>query len=141
MKKKIKKIGIGVNIFIFNKKGKILLGKRKSLVGKGEWCLPGGKLEFGEKLRAGAIRETYEETGIKLSTIEFVNVTNDPRKTLKEHYVHFNFEAKSSQKPILMEPDSFSEWKWFYLNDLPLPIFYGHKKMISGFKKKEILSD
>lgn len=141
MKKKIKKIGVGVNVFIFNKEGKILLGKRKGLVGNNEWCLPGGKLEFGEKLTEGAIRETYEETGIKISAIKFINVTNDPRKLLKEHYIHFNFKTKSSRQPKLMEPNSFSAWGWFYLNDLPSPIFYGHKKLISGFKKNQIITD
>jgi 8-oxo-dGTP diphosphatase len=50
-------------------------------------CLPGGHLEDGESVVAGAIRETAEETGIELleSNLEFVHVMHrrhghdDPR--------------------------------------------------------------
>jgi ADP-ribose pyrophosphatase YjhB (NUDIX family) len=41
---------------------KILLVKQQ--VGKRAWSLPGGRLEHGESLEQGVIREIYEETGI-----------------------------------------------------------------------------
>jgi ADP-ribose pyrophosphatase YjhB (NUDIX family) len=41
---------------------KILLVKQQ--VGKRAWSLPGGRLEHGESLEQGVIREIYEETGL-----------------------------------------------------------------------------
>lgn len=38
---------------------------------KGMWNLIGGKVEAGETLLAGAARETYEETGVKLPEQRF----------------------------------------------------------------------
>ena len=39
------KVGIGVMVF---KDGKVLMGKRKSSHGEGEWAWPGGHLEYME---------------------------------------------------------------------------------------------
>lgn len=52
-----KKIGVGIGIMIL-RDGKILLGHRHEdpkkasslLQGQGTWTMPGGKLDFGEKL-------------------------------------------------------------------------------------------
>uniref|UniRef100_A0A7R9U976 Nudix hydrolase domain-containing protein n=1 Tax=Pinguiococcus pyrenoidosus TaxID=172671 RepID=A0A7R9U976_9STRA len=41
-----------------------LLVKRGKPPGVGLWSLPGGKLELGEETLAGALRETFEETGL-----------------------------------------------------------------------------
>ena len=44
---------------------------------RGFWSTPGGHLDFGETPEACAARETREETGISVSNIEFVAITND----------------------------------------------------------------
>ena len=58
-----KSIGTGFGV-ILEKDGEILLGKRhldpdkadSAFRSAGEWCLPGGKLDWGESLEDGAIR-------------------------------------------------------------------------------------
>ena len=53
----------GSAIIIRNEKGEILLQERTD---RNEWGLPGGCQDLGENLRDTAVREAYEETGIKL---------------------------------------------------------------------------
>ena len=47
--------------------GHVLVVKRGAEPGKGLWALPGGFVNQQEKLRAAAIRELVEETGIRLA--------------------------------------------------------------------------
>jgi len=50
------------------KKGKILLYQRP----KGYWYFPGGGVENGETLEKAAVRETLEETGMKIKLQKFL---------------------------------------------------------------------
>ena len=57
-------IQTGSAIIIRNENKEILLQERTD---RNMWGLPGGCQELGEDLRETAIREAYEETGIKLN--------------------------------------------------------------------------
>ena len=57
-------IQTGSAIIIRNNNGQILLQERTD---RNKWGLPGGCQELGEDLKETAIREAYEETGIKLN--------------------------------------------------------------------------
>ena len=54
-------IRLSPNGAIFDEKGEVLLQRR---VDNGYWGLPGGKVDIGESLSQGAIREVLEETGL-----------------------------------------------------------------------------
>ncbi len=71
------------------KDGKVLLVKHRKL---GVWLNPGGHVEEGETPPEAAIRETLEETGIRVSLID-VDKKNDYIVTK---------ETKEVQKPFLI---------------------------------------
>ncbi|HHH80313.1 MAG TPA: NUDIX hydrolase, partial [Thermoplasmatales archaeon] len=48
---------------IVTKNNEILLIKRKNNPFKGRWSLPGGFVNYGEKVEDAVIREVKEETG------------------------------------------------------------------------------
>ena len=73
-------IQTGSAIIIRNPNGQILLQERTD---RNKWGLPGGCQELGEDLRVTAVREAYEETGIKLdpSMIELIDtLSGESRK-------------------------------------------------------------
>lgn len=52
----------------------VLLIQRGKAPRKGEWSIPGGRIEAGESEEAAALRELYEETGITAELIEKIAV-------------------------------------------------------------------
>lgn len=55
--------------------GRVLLIQRSD---SGNWSLPGGTMELGESLAQCAVRETFEETGIRVRCTGVVGVFTDP---------------------------------------------------------------
>jgi 8-oxo-dGTP diphosphatase len=53
---------VGIEL-LARKESSILLGKRKNCTGAGMWALPGGHLEFNERLVDTMCREAEEELG------------------------------------------------------------------------------
>ena len=142
--------GVGVGVMILNENGEVLLGKRhndpikadSALHGEGSWTMPGGKLDFKEGLKDGAIREAFEETGIKANheSLELLSIANEI--VHDAHFVTIGFVCRDFEgQPVIMEPDEITEWKWFNLNNLPSPIFFPSEKMINCFKNKRILHE
>ncbi|EGT3617559.1 NUDIX hydrolase [Clostridium perfringens] len=58
-------------VIIIDKKGRVLLQKRTD---NNKWGLPGGSLELGESFQQAAMREAYEEVGIKVRSLNLFNV-------------------------------------------------------------------
>lgn len=114
--------------------GMLLLGKRKGSAGEGEWGLPSGHLEHGERLDECALRELTEETGMTAASARFVSVVNDPKQPSDKNYVNFAFllEGVTGEAEV-KEPEHCFEWQWFPLNQLPTSVFYGHRDVIRLF--------
>ncbi len=65
--------------------GKVLLVQQS--VESREWSLPGGKLEPGETIAEGLIREMREETGLDVRLVKQLYVCDKP----EENLVHITF--------------------------------------------------
>lgn len=134
------KPGLGVGIMLI-KENKILLGLRNpdkakadsELQGQGTWTMPGGKVEFMEKLVDAAKRELQEETGLTATKLDFLCVSDDMTDTA--HYVTVGFVAREYTGEIkTMEPETILEWKWFNLDDLPNNLYKPSQKCIEKYK-------
>jgi mutator protein MutT len=133
------RVGVGVLIL---KGGKVLLGRRhedpkkadSELHGEGTWTLPGGKVEFGEKLAETCVREVFEETGLKITenALELINVSDDILPDA--HFVTAGFLCRDFEgEPKVLEPDEITEWKWFSIERLPKPLFGPSRKLLEAF--------
>ncbi|OGL66037.1 hypothetical protein A3B21_00575 [Candidatus Uhrbacteria bacterium RIFCSPLOWO2_01_FULL_47_24] len=105
------------------KDGKVLLGKRKSSHGDGEYAWPGGHLDYMESFADCAKREVKEETGIAIKNIRFLRLLN-MKAYAPKHYVHVSLSVDwESGNPQVLEPDKCVGWDWYDLNNLPTPLF------------------
>mgnify|MGYP004657537829 CR=1 FL=1 len=76
-------IQTGAAIIIRNDNGQILLQERTD---RNKWGLPGGCQELGEDLKFTAVREAYEETGIKLDPYDIEIIDTLSGKSRKNSY-------------------------------------------------------
>ncbi len=81
-------VGVGAVVLI---EDKVLLVRRAAPPGKGKWSIPGGLVELGESLSNAAVRELYEETGIRAKPLGVIDVEEyierDVRGRIVYHYV------------------------------------------------------
>ena len=124
------RVGVGVALY---KDGMLLLGKRKSGMGIGDWAFPGGHLELFESFEQCAARETHEETGLVIANITFLYATNDLFPDHNTHYITVIMQATySSGTLILKEPDKCEGWQWFAPDQLPEPLFLPIKNLLDA---------
>src|SRR5256885_8874721 len=113
---KIPFVGIGC---IVVRDGQLLLVRNR----RGFWSTPGGHLDFGETPEACAARETLEETGVSVSNVEFVAITNDVLADVGKHYLTVWMRGDGDvAEPVNGDPDEIKEIGWFAPDALPKPL-------------------
>lgn len=64
---------VGVSTAVF-RDGRVLLAQRAMGALAGLWSLPGGRVEFGERLEDAALRELDEEVAVKAKIVDFAGI-------------------------------------------------------------------
>ena len=99
---------------VCRKGDQVLLVKRGREPLKGKWSIPGGKLDRGETVREGALRELMEETGVTARITGLIDVVDSILEDA--HYVLIDFEAEwISGEPVA--GDDAVEAGFFTLTD------------------------
>jgi len=121
--------------------GKCLLCKRNAYGSlPGEWSVPAGKIEKGEKAPLAALREFYEETDLEIETpLSFVGVIKRyNREGSKQTGVLYLFQTEVDQEiyPDLdnaKDGDEHTECGYFSGDDIPTPMSDTFRNLISKF--------
>jgi ADP-ribose pyrophosphatase YjhB (NUDIX family) len=123
------KYNIGAFVVIFNKKGRVLLCHRRDM---DIWNLPGGGVENGELPDEAAIRETREETGIKVKIKDLVGVYG---KQYRDEIV-FVFRGKVVGGKVKATSES-DKTRYFKTNKLPINTIPKHVERIRDAEKNK----
>jgi ADP-ribose pyrophosphatase YjhB (NUDIX family) len=112
-------IGVGAVIV---EGGRVLLVRRDTEPLRGEWSVPGGMLELGEKLRDGVRREALEETGVTVEPGEaldvFDSIFTDGLGKTQYHYVLIDYLCRPISGEARAGGD-VSDVRWVSLEALP----------------------
>jgi len=105
---------VGVGAVIVHR-GEVLLVRRAHPPLEGEWSLPGGVLEVGEKLRDGVAREVCEETGLEVEVGPVLEVIDsifpDADGRAQYHYVLVDYLCRLRSGSAVAASDA-AELRW-----------------------------
>lgn len=114
----------------------VLLSRRLAGYGKGAYMLPGGKQRLDESLQECAARELKEETGMRILKSRPVS-WHSTRLPGKPRVISVGVGAEEYEgKPRHLEPNQNTEWQWFDLDKLPMPLFEPARIAISHYVNK-----
>ena len=117
---------LGTCTVIFDEAGRVLLEQRSDC---GWWCLPAGRLDAGETLAQGAVREAHEETGLDIEITCFLGMFSDPKRRTVRYPDNGDLrhleDAAVIARPVggkLMASSESLALRWFPPYELPLNI-------------------
>lgn len=127
-------------------KGRIVLSKRLIEPFKGMWHIPGGTVQYGEKLCDVVHRIAEEELGVKLGAmldrigiIEYINSDGvDCNDNNAMHAISFVYLCKLMEGNEYRFRGSFQaeEIKTFYIDELPDGMVPAHEEFLVELMKK-----
>lgn len=119
---------------IVERQGKILLVQEAKEKHRGLWNLPGGHLELGEHLVAGAVRETKEEASLDSEITSFLGLYTAIQNN---HSFQFIFIATAEQGEAKAD-DNVLDCKWFAPEEV---LGMSDEQLVVGKKLKRIIQD
>lgn len=118
-----------VGIVVFNRDNQVWIGKRFGVSGPLSWQFPQGGVDEGEALEPAALRELYEETGIR--SVRLLGRTEDwvvydfPPEVLangrigrnfkgqKQIWFAYRFEGEDTEIDLQAHGEQeFEQWEW-----------------------------
>jgi 8-oxo-dGTP pyrophosphatase MutT (NUDIX family) len=114
-------IVIAASAFVLDDAGRLLLIRRTD---SGLHALPGGRHELGETMSETAIRETIEETGVRIAVTGLVGIYSNPAHVIEftDGEVRQEFSICFRGEPVSGEPrgsDESTEVRWVEPVELP----------------------
>ncbi len=123
-----------VDIIIeLDRSGKIVLIKRRNP--PYGLAIPGGFVDYGERVEDAAVREAKEETGLDVSLKYLLGVYSDPKRDPRQHTISTVFVASASGSPragddakevVVVRPEEIAE-----------PLCFDHSQIIADYLKKK----
>lgn len=135
-----------VGVMLVNRSGLAFVGQRIDTQEGEFWQMPQGGVDDGEDLRAAALRELWEETGVEERHVEIVAQTREellydlPEELLgklwkgryrgqRQHWFLLRFGGSDDDVRLdAHNPPEFRDWKWVRPDQLP--------DLIVPFKKR-----
>ena len=113
----------GANTVLINESNQVLLHRRSD---NGAWALPGGRMEIGESIEGCAVREMFEETGLRVKIKRLVGVYSDPKNYCilrypsgyAVHYLIVVYEVEQIGGELLISGES-TDLRYFDVDALP----------------------
>jgi mutator protein MutT len=101
-----------VRLIVTNEQDKVLILRRQNTThGHGAWCLPGGKVKYGQTVAEAVAAELREETGLECMGMRFLFYQDSlPPEPGTMHCINLYFECTTAGTVTLGDEASESAW-------------------------------
>jgi 8-oxo-dGTP diphosphatase len=127
----------GVGVLLVDQQGRVLLTLREFPPEAGCWSIVGGKLNFLEALEDCAVREVFEEVGLKVAIDSLLCVTDHLLPAEGQHWVSpaylgrvLDGEARNC------EPEKTRDLQWFRYDELPQKLTMTARNAIEAYRRR-----
>ena len=112
----------------------VLLVKRAFDPAAGAWCLPAGFMEYGEAPEATALRETLEETGLRIELTGLLGAYSAGMDTgVPVLLVVYRGKVAGGR---LRPGDDAAEAVWYAPAERPVLVFRSHRRALRDFDRE-----
>ncbi|HRJ44507.1 MAG: NUDIX hydrolase [Caldilineaceae bacterium] len=124
---------VGTAAAIFNEAGEVLLVQRGKPPNEGQWGLPGGLVEVGERLVDAVAREVMEECGLAVEICDLVAlfepIIRDEQGQVRYHYVVVDYWGRYLSGD-LRPADDAADARWVAMEGLDELPMYGESRNV-----------
>ena len=128
------KFPVAVHLFLFRNERILLLRRCRTGYMDGHYSVPAGHLDGDETVRKAAVREAYEEIGLRIDPAELIFAGVFHRHEDDER-VDFFFQVRNwSGEPVNAEPEKCDELVWVDVTALPKNTVPYVRQALGNFK-------
>lgn len=110
--------------------GKLLMIRRSEREGDLLWALPGGAIEAGETPEEAAVRETLEETGLKVEATTLIGQRVHPKTGRDMSYTACTVVDGEAR---VADADELDAVAWVTLAEIPEKVPYGLYEPVQAY--------
>jgi 8-oxo-dGTP diphosphatase len=95
------------------------------------WALPGGFIDYGERVEDAARREVLEETGLSVRLVQLLGVYSDPSRDPRHHTMTVVYVGRAEGTP--RGGDDAARAEAFDPEALPAPLCFDHDQVVRDY--------
>ena len=112
----------GISAAIIAHEGRVLMVRRRVKEGELSWQFPAGEVEPGESPEEAAVRETREETGLRVAAVKLLGERVHPKTQRLMSYTACHVVAGTA---YVADTDELAELAWCAHSEIPEYVPYG----------------